>query len=399
MLRSRQLALICTTLLLAGGCERLTSLQSNPLTLVTLLSETGEFGAIGRSMAEAASLAVETANQCGGVRGQSVQLSRLDDRSDPERAAQVAQTALQQPRLLGVIGSVAQDSSQAIAQVTSGRTPLISPTSSETSELAQPGWWFRLAPPPTLQATALADAAAQQGDRRLVLIRWDDRYGRHLGDAFTAAVESNRGIILNRDEPLGVRPNQPLTDADLRTLLEWGPEAVAILGYGPAAATLGQQLRRQDPQLPLLVSDGIPGGDRLGPVSGVSQLERGPGWAEFTQRFRQRYGRSPQLSDARSWDAAALLLLAAAQDAKASPEQIRHRIPTLTESEAKGTVATADLCRGLRRLQKGQPTRFLGSSSTLQFSPSGGVDARFRIWSRDGDGKAAAERQVEISSF
>ncbi len=396
MLRSRRLAPILFTLLLAGGCERLSSLQSRNLTLVSVLSETGTLGATGRSMADAAALAVDTANQCGGIGG-SITLIRRDDGGSPQRAAELTHEALQQPRLLGLLGSVTQENSLAMAQVSAGRTPLLSPTASESSELAQPGWWFRLTPTATLQATALADAASQRGDRRLVLIRMDDRYGRSLAEAFTAAVESNRGLVLNREEPLRVNPMQPPSDEELLDLLSWGPEAIALLGYGPAASRLGERLRREDPQLPLLVSEGIPVEASLNPISGVEQLERGPGWESFRKRFQERYGRSPQLSDARSWDATALLLLAAA--AGTGPEQLRTRIPELTAAKQPGTVATADLCTGLRRLKRNQPTRYLGSSGDLRFSPSGGVDARFRLWSRDQDGKAGPDRQVTISSF
>ncbi|MFM6438878.1 MAG: ABC transporter substrate-binding protein, partial [Microcystis panniformis] len=57
------------------------------LKLGALLPITGDLAAIGQNMPEAAALAVETINACGGVNGKPVTLVKEDDQTDPAAGA------------------------------------------------------------------------------------------------------------------------------------------------------------------------------------------------------------------------------------------------------------------------------------------------------------------------
>lgn len=150
-----------------------------PLRIGGLLPHTGRLAIIGAPMFAGARLAISEINAAAGVLGEDVVWLDGDDGT----SAQVARATLD--KLIGqgvhvVIGASASSVTRAIIPriVETGRV-LISPTatSDELTHVEDNGLFFRLAPPDTLQAKALADVIMRDGPRRVVIVAIDDAYG------------------------------------------------------------------------------------------------------------------------------------------------------------------------------------------------------------------------------
>src|SRR5690242_1448344 len=84
------LVAVVAAALAAGGCSRATSGQGQaeqPLTVGISLSGSGDFADPSRAARRGYELWAETTNAKGGILGRKVQLTILDDASDPDRAA------------------------------------------------------------------------------------------------------------------------------------------------------------------------------------------------------------------------------------------------------------------------------------------------------------------------
>jgi neutral amino acid transport system substrate-binding protein len=100
------------------------------LKLGALLPITGDLAAIGQNMPEAAALAVETINACGGVNGKPVTLVKEDDQTDPAAGASAMTKLAEVDKVAAVVGSFASSVSGAAVDVAvRNKVMLVSPGS------------------------------------------------------------------------------------------------------------------------------------------------------------------------------------------------------------------------------------------------------------------------------
>ena len=190
---------------------------------------------------------IETALQVvrlnGGIRGRPLWLRSLDDRGEPERAAQNAQRLVADGAVLLFAPLGDRCASAVLAEARSSQTPLMAPLSglARFYEAVETGVY-----PVRASAAAECEALWRQaqtlGMRRLAILHLDDEWGRSLrDDARTTAL----GLGFSPPAPLSITPGSPAQA--LAPLLERArsTDVVLLATGGPATAEFVRQARRQ----------------------------------------------------------------------------------------------------------------------------------------------------------
>ncbi|MDE0607635.1 MAG: ABC transporter substrate-binding protein [Acidimicrobiaceae bacterium] len=177
-----------------NSCEAVPSGETLRIGYAADFSELGGFVDIPGSAA--AEYFVELLNCRGGVDGRPVELIVRDIEGNPETAGRVAQELLDD-KVSAILGPAFFDVNQAILQVTAGKTPLISVSSTEPL-LADPAQLSLLASfTDTAQAKAAARFAIEQGWQTSATFSVPGPYFGYLVEVFTEEYEALGGRMLD----------------------------------------------------------------------------------------------------------------------------------------------------------------------------------------------------------
>lgn len=293
---------------------------------------------------QAAQLAVEQANQAGGLQGRPFRL--VAAWSESPWTAGVAELArlVYREKVWAILGGIDGPSTHLAEQVVAkGRLVLVSPVSTDkTSNLTNVPWMFSCAPGDHLQAPLLAtEIAGRSAPRGFAVVSADDHDSRlfaaELGKEFSrrrmvpllkfeltqsmaeGAIRSTAGQPADTAQP-PLPPRDRAADAAVARVTAARPSAVVIVAPAERSARLVTLLRGQ----------GFAGDVLGGPWMGRRRFVVEAGAAaegvvfpllwdapatgqEFLTAFQARFGTPPDYAAAHTYDATRLLLAAIAQ--------------------------------------------------------------------------------------
>lgn len=402
--------------LLAAACQSGggSSAGGEGLKIGALLPATGDLSSIGQPMLSVVPLLVETVNSCGGVNGQPMTLVTEDDQTDPTAGAEAMSKLAEVDRVAGVVGSFASSVSQAAVDIAvRNRVMLISPgsTSPEFTKRAENGdfngYWARTAPPDTYQAQALAKLAQERGFKTASTVVINNDYGVGFEEEFDQAFKQQGGTIVNENNPTRYDPKAPTLATEAAAAFAGNPEAVAAVLYAETGSLLLQSAYEQGliKGKQILLTDGVYSDDfpeqvgkssdgkyilagAIGTVPGAN----GPALAEFTKFWQSKTNKPVSAYVPHSWDAAALLALAAQAAGNNTGEGIKDKIREV--SNAPGTEVT-DVCEGLKLLQEGQDINYQGASGNVDIDQNGDVVGSYDVWTVKDNGELAVTGKVQ----
>ncbi|MFM7449522.1 MAG: ABC transporter substrate-binding protein [Leptolyngbyaceae cyanobacterium] len=405
---------LVTTLLSTTACQS----RDDPrgLKLGTLLPITGDLSQYGTSMQDSASLLVETVNACGGVMGQPVKLSSQDDQTEPA-AGTAAMTQLAEiDRVAGVVGAASSAvSSAAIEIAVRNQVVLISPASTSpvfTKRAKQgdfQGFWARTAPPDTYQGEALAKLAQNRGFKTVAILAVNNDYGNGLIASFVPAFEALGGRVVNKANPLRYAPESSSFDSEVGMAFRSNPDAVLLIAY-PETGSLVLKTAYQQGWLgrgiQVIATDGLKEAriaDLIGKNSagqyiaagliGTAVKADGPALQQFESRFQARYRRSPKIYDPHTWDAAALLALAAEAARATSGAAVKAHLQEVANPPG---IPVTDVCQGLALLRQGKLINYEGASGSVDLNQWGDVMGQYVIWTIAEDGRLTTVGEISI---
>ncbi|QZZ19378.1 ABC transporter substrate-binding protein [Leptothermofonsia sichuanensis E412] len=414
-------AVILATLAMAAGffaaaCQETTPPQpgSSPATggtgglkIGSLLPATGDLASIGQPMLDAVPLLVETVNQCGGVNGAPVTLvPNADDQTSPEAGLEAMTRLAEVERVAGVVGSFASSvSTAAIPVAVRNRVMLISPgsTSPVFTERAKKGefqgYWARTAPPDTYQAQALAKLAKEKGATKASTIVINNDYGVGFEREFVQAFQKAGGTITNANRPTRYDPKATTFDTEVQAAFSGNPDAVAAVLYAETGSLLLKSAFEQglSKGVQILLTDGVYSPDfpeqvgktadgkfilvgAMGTVPGAD----GKALEALKKLWQEKKGRPISAYVPHSWDAAALLVLAAEAAKVNTGEGISSKIRDV--ANAPGTEVT-DVCEALKLIRSGQEINYQGASGNVDIDENGDVVGSYDVWQVTDDGK------------
>ncbi|HKW46611.1 MAG TPA: ABC transporter substrate-binding protein [Gemmatimonadaceae bacterium] len=323
------------------GCR---STSGSPIVFGAAGPWTEEYGAMNRRGIE---LALDELNSRSATTPR-VQVVFRDDGGDGMRAAAIAQEFVNRRDIVAVIGHVNSGAMVAAARVYDGQLPAVATTASTPALSGISPWTFRVISSDSTNGIEIARFVMRRGRRRAAILYENNAYGRGLTDAF---VRGFKGEIVSVD-PIaegGAQDFEPFVTYFKRQSLD----VVFVAGTGASGLAFLREARRQALRADLVggdgwsvlaadtaLADGIYVGAPFTAEDGHADAQR------FVEKFRKRYGMTPDGNAALAYDAT-MLLADVAGRAGTNRERVRDYLAQLAERGGyrgvTGTIAFSTL--------------------------------------------------------
>lgn len=383
----------------------------------TLLPITGDLSAYGSSMQDSARLLINQVNACGGVLGQPVEVIYQDDQTEPAAATAAITQLTEVNRVAGVVGGVSSATASAEVDIAvRNQIPLISPSSTSPvfSDRARrgdfKGFWFRTAPPDSYQGEALAKLAKAQGFKNVAILAINNDYGNGLIDSFIPAFEGLGGTVTNKDKPVRYPPDSTTFDSVVLSAFNGNPDAVLLIAY-PETGSLVLKAAYQQNLLGkttrLLVTEGMKNaaiaemvgknskGDYIATgIVGTAPSAGGLATKSFKEAFKAQHKREPEVFDPNTWDATALLVMAAEAARSTAGAVIKDRIREVANPPGEEVT---DVCKALALIRSGKDVNYQGASGNVDLNSLGDVTGSYDIWTIAPDGSVKVIGAIAVN--
>ena len=271
----------------------------------------------GEAILQGVNMAVQEANQAGGVRNKRVVVEILNDQNDRSLAVQAASSLMGNANILGVIGPVNSSAALAAADIYNTGLIHIAPAA-VNDQLGSVGpWTYRLFPTANTQGKALAKIAKTRGLTRIpVYFDPKDAYSKGLADAFVRDAATQNISAVPFEFPKDGLPDQAGMDVFADSP---APDGVFISGTHLDVARIAKSLSEAGHKLPLLTGSAAYSQELLtaggAAVEGLTMLTTFHASIDlenskaFTKSFQARYGGgTPNARAAQAYDSTRALL-------------------------------------------------------------------------------------------
>ncbi|XZF61877.1 MAG: ABC transporter substrate-binding protein [Gloeotrichia echinulata DVL01] len=379
------------------------------LKIGALLPTTGDLASIGQQMVGAVPLLVDSVNACGGVNGEPVTLVEVDDQTDPKAGAAGITKLANVDKVAGVVGSFASSvSSAAVSIAVPNKVMLISPgsTSPVFTDKAQKGeykgFWARTAPPDTYQALALAQLAKKKGYKRVSTVVINNDYGVGFEKAFVETFEKLGGTVVNKAKPVRYDPKAQTFDTEAAAAFAGKPDAVLGVLYAETGSLFLKAAYQQGVTkgVQILLTDGVKsdtfpeqvgksadGKFLLAGAIGTVPGSDGKALDALKKLWQEKKGGTPGEYVPQSWDAAALLVLAAQAAKENTGVGIAGKLREVANGAGPDSTEVTDVCQGLKLLKEGKKINYQGASGNVDIDANGDVVGVYDVWTVGDDGK------------
>ncbi|MGI9052787.1 MAG: ABC transporter substrate-binding protein [Ilumatobacteraceae bacterium] len=376
-------------------------INDGTLRIGVLAPGSGEGAAIGRSLIDAATRAVDEINAAGGSpRGQQVELF-VEDEGTSSASATEAIDALLDADVDAVVGPTSSTLALGtLDDLLGGGALACSPTATSLALDEYPGsdLFFRTVPSDTLQAAAIATLAEQTGARTAAVAYLDDTYGRPLAEATIASLEFRQLAVQARipfavdDESIIAAATQLVGDA---------VGVIVVIGDGDSGtrllAALGDTAGQfPDQQIPdVIVNDAMrrPSSPQLLKALPAALREQVQGVAPLARAQQPAEPIGPFATNA--YDCVNLIALAAVQSGTDDPVEMGAR---MVEVSAIG-VACAEFASCVELLDDNRNIDYEGPGGVVQIGPNGDAQrARFEVFEFDENGIDRPLRPLPINA-
>jgi ABC-type branched-subunit amino acid transport system substrate-binding protein len=217
----------------AGPAVVVNGSSPTPLTIGTLLPQTGNLAFLGPPEVAGVQLAINDINAAGGVLGQQVKLVTGDSGDASTDTATQTVDRLLQGGVNAIIGAASSGVSLTVIDtITQAGVMQISPanTSDTFTDYADQGLYFRTAPPDTLQATALSDLILQDGNNTVGILATNDPYGTGLAENTKKNLIA-AGLSEDSIKTIVYDPQAANYDAEVQQMTAFAPDAIVVIGF------------------------------------------------------------------------------------------------------------------------------------------------------------------------
>jgi ABC-type branched-subunit amino acid transport system substrate-binding protein len=206
----------CVALLAVGACGGSIgpggggTAGAEPVRIGLLAPVTGPTAPEGNAMKQGFDLAIKDINARGGIFGKPVEVSFVDDRGDAATATQAAQRLIQQDRVNYLFGTVAGDTTTAVANVAGQAGVPMSQAILGTIDYCGPNYW-PFGESETQLLTALVPTMIQQFGPKVALVGSDYVFPHRYHAVSRELVTKAGGTVVAEEySPLGTSDWQPV---------------------------------------------------------------------------------------------------------------------------------------------------------------------------------------------
>ncbi|KIC59404.1 ABC transporter substrate-binding protein [Microbacterium hominis] len=210
--------------------------STGPFTLATILPQTGSLAYLNPPAEAGYGLAVEDIDAAGGVLGQPIKVGPITDSGassdlsvSTASAAQIASSDAQV-----VLGAESSSVSlNFVDTIVSKCKVQISPANTATELSGYSSYYFRTAPPDTVQGSALGNLVIGDGVQKVAFIVFNDAYGTGLRDVVEDTVTKAGGEVVYGAKGKGQEfaPGQKTFSSEVSAALAAKPDAIVILAF------------------------------------------------------------------------------------------------------------------------------------------------------------------------
>lgn len=271
--------------------------------------ETGDAANLGAPMLKGAQLAIDEYNAANP--DACVALVKFDTQGDPSKAPAVAQAAIDNASVLGIMGPGFSGESKAALPLYDAAGLAAVTGSATNATLQDNGWtvWFRVLANDAVQGPGIAKYISETlKPATLGIIDDASEYGKGLADNVKAAVTSATITAETID------PKAADFSAAVSKMKEAAPDVIFYGGYYGEAAKLSTQLRDAGVESTLVFGDGVL--DQAGYADVAGPAAEGAiigcpcksGGDDFAAKWEAKYGEVPGTYGAEYYDIASLYL-------------------------------------------------------------------------------------------
>ena len=376
-----------------------------PVRLGTILSLTGPLGSVGEAISEAGQLAVDHANEAGGVLGCEVEYLLRDDQGQPSVGLDAAKALVEIDGVSVLLGAIQSGISMPVltSVAVPSKVPQVSCCSTAPSftELAREGGtdglWFRTIPTVTPQGIIMAEKAVEMGYERPAVIYVNSDYGASLAAAFESAAKA-KGLEIASMVPY--LQEQASYRAEVSTALRGRPDSLFLIAFpadganalrewlslgGPDTLMLSNALRAEE------FVNGV-GTQYLSKAIGIDngQIE-GESVAIFEAAWTEAFGTSPNGPALHNmYDAAMTAMLAIEAAGSTEGDAIAAQMRNVTGGDGTEVLTGPEaFAEAKAALQAGEKVSYTGATGAFSFDVNGDVSGPYVIYSVTEDGAFA----------
>ncbi|HXH92211.1 MAG TPA: ABC transporter substrate-binding protein [Thermoanaerobaculia bacterium] len=299
-----------------NGGNTTTAAGSGEILIGEYGSMTGAQATFGQSTHNGIMMAADEINAAGGINGRKIKVLSEDDQSKQEEAANAVTKLISQNNVLAILGEVASSASIAAAPICqSNKVPMITPSSTNDEVTRKGDYIFRICFTDSYQGeyqAVFADQWATANNKpKSVAMLTDVKsdYSQGLGKVFTAKFTSLGGKMVGTQSYAN-------GDSDFRSQLTaikaTNPSLLYVPGYYTDIGQIAIQARDLGITCPLLGGDGWES-PKLIEIGGKAlegcfytnhyfYADPAPVVANFVQKYKERYGQTPDALAALGYD-------------------------------------------------------------------------------------------------
>ncbi len=355
-----------------------------------ILPLTGNLAFLGPPEIAGVGLAVSDINAAGGVNGKPAchDVQDSGDSTDMSVSSASAQTLVASKPSIVVGAASSSVSLNVVDTFASNKIVEISPANTAIDLSGYSPWYFRTAPPDTIQGSALGTLISSDGYQKIAFLVFNDTYGTGLRDAVQSTVEGAGGQCVygckgdGNEFPAG----QTTFSTEVGAALASNPDAIVVLAFDETKAIVPELKSQGWDMSKTYYSDGntadyskefakgtLTGAQGTIPGADASQefKDRLDGWSQSAEgNALDNYAYGPE-----SYDATILAALAAVKGGDTSPQTIQKNLPAVSGSTGGTECKTYADCVAL--LGQGSEIRYAGPSGIGPFNKDNDPSSAF----------------------
>ncbi|MGN8246216.1 ABC transporter substrate-binding protein [Cellulomonas soli] len=380
--------------------------ESSPLIIGTLLPQTGSLAFLGPPEIAGVDLAIEEINAAGGVLGADVTAEHTDS-SDADHAEVATQSATEliSKDVSVVIGAASSSVTlNVIDDITGANIVQISPANTATKLSGYSPYYFRTAPPDTVQGAALGNLITGDGHANIGFLVFNDDYGTSLRDVAQATVEETGATVTYGAEGAGQEfdPAASSFSTDITALVATNPDAVAVIAFEQTKQIIPELVAAGIPSSAIYLVDGNTADYSADFEAGTLEGAQGtiPG-AFPSEEFQERLkGVDSSLTDfaygPESYDATILAALAAVKGGATDGETIQANMAAVSGADGGEECTTFADCVAL--IEDGSDIQYVGQAGIGPFNADNDPSSAFiGVYKFGADNKNVWVKAVEGS--
>jgi len=366
------------------------STSENTFKVGTILPITGSLAFLGPPEIAGVGLAVADINAAGGVNGTKACLVSTDsgDSSDMTVSTASAENLIAQ-KVSVVIGAASSSVSlNVVDSFTEAKIVEISPANTAATLSGYSPFYFRTAPPDTVQGSALGQLIVGDGNANVAFIVFNDAYGTGLRDSTAMAIEEGGGTVTYGANGAGQEfpPGQTTFSAEVTAAIASAPDAIVVIAFDETKAIIPELVAQGWDMSKVYFTDGNTGSFEKDFEPGTLAGAQGtiPG-AKAEGTFKENMSaywlavQGEELTDwsygAESYDATILAALAATAGGATDPVTIQENLAAVSGANGGEKCTTYADCVAL--LKDGKAIQYQGPSSVGPFNKNNDPSSAF----------------------